>query len=264
MTPGDDHLRAIFHTVLLATSPLDRYHPGPIRRSSHGAVTLTTDGDAGPDFNHAVVLGPASPDQVFAVADPFFGDPAGYSVVVEAGAAPAVEEALRGRGWRLDEEEPALVLSPLPPTVPPAPWEIIIRQVADEAGFADFLQVSGTPSRFLPSVTAALDPAVALWVGYVGGLPVATSRLTCLGTVADLNGVAVVPEQRRRGYGTALTWAAVEAARAMGCAAAVLTATELGYPIYVGMGFRPVGIYRTYLPPQEGSNGWGSRVGNGE
>jgi ribosomal protein S18 acetylase RimI-like enzyme len=247
--PGGDPQHALVHAAFLAPSPLEKYRPAPSRRSTHGAISLISDGDVGPDFNRVLVLGPTAPDRVFAVADPFFGGPLAYSLIVEAGATQAVEDELRARGWRLDEEEPALVLSPLPSVLPPAPPGLVIRPVVDAAGFDDFLGVSKTPSVFLPSVAAALDPAVALCVGYVDGLPVASSRLACLGPIAEITGVVVVPWARRHGYGTALTWAVIAAAQAQGCGSAVLTATALGYPVYRRMGFRPMGVYRTYLPP---------------
>jgi predicted N-acetyltransferase YhbS len=67
--------------------------------------------------------------------------------------------------------------------------------------------------------------------------------------VADINGVRVLPEFRRRGFGTALTWATVAEAARLGCHAAVLTSTEMGYAVYVRMGFHPVCTLRTYVPP---------------
>jgi GNAT superfamily N-acetyltransferase len=68
--------------------------------------------------------------------------------------------------------------------------------------------------------------------------------------VADLMGVVTRPARRRRGYGTAMTWAAVSAAQGMGCRAFVLTATDMGYPVYVKMGFAPVCTLRTYEPSE--------------
>jgi GNAT superfamily N-acetyltransferase len=211
-------------------------------------MTLIADGDVGPDFNRVLVLGPASPDQVFAVADTFFGDPSGYSIVVETGTAQAMEDVLRAHAWRLDEEESALVLPALPAELPLAPPDLVIRRVVDAAGLANFREVSKTPAAVVPSLAAALDPAVALFVGYVARRPVASSRLVCLGAIAELTGVVTVPEARRRGYGTALTWAAIAAGRMRSCRVATLTATEMGYPVYVRMGFRPAGVYHTYLP----------------
>ena len=239
--------RTIARTPFIIPSPLERYRAGPIRRASHEALTLIAAGAPGPDFNQAVVLGPARPEEVFLLAEAFFRGSGAYSLVFEAEAAGSVEREAERRGWRLDEEEPALVLAPLPDVFPPPPPELAIHLVGDAEGLADFRAVSETPSPFLPPRAATRDPAVALFVGYVEERPVATARLSCLGSVLDVMGVVTVPMMRRRGYGTALTWAAVAAGRARGCTAATLMATALGYPVYVSMGFRPAGIYRTYV-----------------
>ena len=244
MSPDAQDRRAMVHACLVAPSPLECYRPGPIRRARHGTITLIAAGDQGPAFNQALVLGPASPAELFALADAFFGDPAGYSIVVETGMVPAMDALLGARGWRLDEEEPALVLAPLPAGRPAAPPELVIRPVADAAGLADFHGVSETPSVYVPSLGAALDPAVALFVGYVAGRPVASSWLVCLGTIAELSGIVTVPTARRRGYGTALTWVALATGRERNCVAA----TAVGYPLYQRLGFRLAGVYRTYLP----------------
>ncbi len=246
-------LRTIARAPFVTPSPLERYRSGPIRRATHGAMTLISAGASGPDFNQAVILGPAPPEDVFTLAEAFFRDSGGYSIVIEVETSGTVEREAQRRGWRLDEEEPALVLAPLPPVPPPPPPELAIRQVGDAAGLADFRGVSETPSRFLPTLAAALDPVVALLVGYVAERPVATARLSCLGAILDVMGVATVPAMRRRGYGTALTWAAVAAGQARGCIAATLMATAFGYPVYLGMGFQPAGVYRTYRLVELGS-----------
>jgi GNAT superfamily N-acetyltransferase len=249
MADALDDPRAIVHAALVAPSPLERYRSGPARRAIQGAVALICDGELGTDFNCVVVLGAARPDQVFAAAEAFFSDARAYSVLLEVDAAPAMEEAVLAAGWHLDEEEPALALARLPARFPAAPPELEIRRVVDSVGLADFRGVSETPSVFLPSLAASLDPDVGLFVGYLDGMPVATARMACLGAIAEVHGVVTRPDARRRGYGMALTWAAIAAAAARGCVSAMLTASAMGYPLYVRMGFVPVGIYRTYLPP---------------
>jgi GNAT superfamily N-acetyltransferase len=246
-----DHLRAIVHTALMTPSPLARYRPEPPRRALHGDVMLVAIGTPDDGFREALVVGPSAPARVFALAEEFFGVGARYLVTVEVEAAQPMETALRAAGWRLDEEEPALVLTPLPEAIPSPPPGLEIRAVTDVAGLSDFRALTGTGERFIPSLASALDPGVCLLVGYRHGRPVATSRFNVQGgSVADINGVVTVPDQRRRGYGTALTWAAIAEARARGCTAAELTATDMGYPVYVKMGFVPVCTYRTYLPPE--------------
>ena len=103
--------------------------------------------------------------------------------------------------------------------------------------------------RHIPTVEAARDPRVAALVGYVDGVAVASSRLSAHGEVADIMGVVTRPEYRRRGYGTAMMWAGVVAARDAGCSTFLLTASEMGYPDYVKMGFVPICTMRTYAAP---------------
>lgn len=239
-------LRSIVRTPLLVPSPLERYRPEPGRHAVHDGLVLTASGRPGPDFNSAFAFGPVPPERFFALADAFF-DATGYAILVESGSAQPVEDAIRAEGWRLDEEEPALALAPVPTSPPPI--GLTIRLVTTEAEFADFMAVSQTAYRWIPSLDAARDPAVALLVGYDGNAPVATSRIARHSEVGDINGVVTLPTHRRRGFGTAMTWAAVAEGARRGCTALTLTATAMGYPVYVRMGFVPVCIYRTYVPP---------------
>ena len=240
-------LRSIVRVPLLVPSPLQRYRSDPGRHAIHDDLVLTAGDGPGPDFNIAFVLGPMAPERVFALADGFF-DATGYAIVVESDTAQPIEDAIRAQGWRMDEEEPALVLTPIPPP-PPSPPGLTIRPVMTDAELADFMAVSGTGRRWIPSLDAARDPAVALLVGYDGDEPVATSRMARHGDVGDINGVVTLPERRQRGFGTAMTWAAITEGARRGCVAMTLTATAMGYPVYLRMGFVPVCIYRTYVPP---------------
>ena len=250
MSDRTDELRAIIHTALMTPSPLGRYWLEPPRQVVQDDVILVAIGPPDGGFREALVVGSSAPERVFALAEEFFGHGARYRVAVEVEAAQPMERALHAGGWRLDEEEPALVLTPLPATIPAPPPDLRIRSVTEEAELADFRAVSGTGTTWVPSLAAATDPGVGLFVGYAEGKPVATSRFTVQDGVADIAGVVTAPEARRRGYGTALTWACVAEGRARGCTAAELTATEMGYPVYVKMGFVPVCTYRTYLPPE--------------
>ena len=259
----EPHLRTYMHRVLLGPSALGPFQPHPPRRAVDGGVILLAGEPPGPEFRHVLVIGPEPAERVFALAAEFFGSPAapgepqGFTVELEVESAPAVDAALRARGWQLVEEEPALVLAPVPEVVPSPPPGLDVRRVADEEGLAHARALSHHGARQIPSLAAATAPGVALFVGYVHGRPVATSRVVCYGDarttpgkVADVTGVVTAPEHRRRGYGTALTWATVAEAAALGCAAVVLTATAMGYPVYSKMGFVPVSTYRTYAPPE--------------
>ena len=83
------------------------------------------------------------------MTDSFFGAPSRYSIVVETKTAPGVEEGLQARGAPLDEEELALVLSPLPPALSPALAKLVIRPVVDAAGFAAWWIIGLTVSALV-------------------------------------------------------------------------------------------------------------------
>jgi predicted GNAT family acetyltransferase len=93
-------------------------------------------------------------------------------------------------------------------------------------------------------------PQVRLYSGLVDGAVVATSILVATGAVAGIYWVATIEEQRGRGYGEALTWAAAAGGRELGCAIASLQASKAGRPVYARMGFEHVLDYE-YLHPAE-------------
>src|SRR5205085_2189550 len=92
----------------------------------------------------------------------------------------------------------------------------------------------------LPSLACALDPEIALLVGYLDGNPVSTAELFVVGTIAGITGVATVPAYRRRGLAAALTWAVQRRRPGAGPAARVAEPGGDGRPLDAA-GIRPVG-----------------------
>jgi GNAT superfamily N-acetyltransferase len=82
-------------------------------------------------------------------------------------------------------------------------------------------------------------------LGLVEGRPVARSMGVTRGPLIGVHNVYVPPTQRSKGYGAALTAAAIEAGRASGATSACLEATVLGLPVYERMGFRRYDDYLT-------------------
>jgi GNAT superfamily N-acetyltransferase len=89
-------------------------------------------------------------------------------------------------------------------------------------------------------VKKGLDSRFAAYVGIVGGEPVASSLIFFGAEAAGVYFVSTVPELRRQGLGSAITAAALAEARRRGYGAAVLHATEMGYPVYRRLGFEEV------------------------
>ena len=88
-----------------------------------------------------------------------------------------------------------------------------------------------------------------LFIGRLDGRAVGTAVAIRSGDVSRIYAVGTLPVARRRGVGSALTWAAVDAGRAWGCHAVVLQASEMGLPVYIGMGFRTVVEYTVFGRP---------------
>src|SRR5919201_2378753 len=127
--------RRATHVALLGWSTLARHRPHAEWEERHGSVVLHASGRPGPALNYVLVLGDESPERVLDEAQRFFSAGARYSVIVEVDGAPRLDAALRETRWTLDEEEPALVMAPLPAVdeVPSAPAGLTIRRVDDEA-----------------------------------------------------------------------------------------------------------------------------------
>jgi GNAT superfamily N-acetyltransferase len=149
---------------------------------------------------------------------------------------------LSSRGWELDGSYPAM-WRPADPGGPPLPPGLRIERVTDEAGIRVWAEtaIGSFPLEGLPSAVATPAwlsmPAVELFVGYSGHLPVAVSAVVLTSQVNAVPLVAVHPSHRGRGIGEAITWAAT-------CARpdwpAALVASAAGRPVYERMGYLPL------------------------
>jgi GNAT superfamily N-acetyltransferase len=84
------------------------------------------------------------------------------------------------------------------------------------------------------------DGPCQLFVGRVGADAVTTSLGFIGGGAVGIYGVGTVPDARGRGYGSAVTLAAMDWGRENGADLAILHATELGEPVYRRLGFEAV------------------------
>ncbi len=131
------------------------------------------------------------------------------------------------------------------------PDELEIEVVSDAAGLEEFERASKegfeTPEVFRGGrwhVPASLGvPGMSYFVSRVQWRAVSVSIAVVGDGVVGVYGVATHPKHRRKGYGAALTWAAVQTAPDL---PAVLNPSKMGASMYRSMGFREVGRKRDW------------------
>ena len=256
-------LRAIAHAALCLTEPpyLKYYRRG--RFKVWNDVAFTASELPGPGFNFAAVLREGSPklDDLLPVARDFFaGCQQGWGVLVEGDIEHPMEAELRARGWAVAEDEPAFVLEEIGRVeVKNSRGEsrLVLRVANCDADNAAYRRITSeafqAPPEFadsiIPSTEFALDPDIALFVGSIDGEDVSAVGYSRTGSTAVIWGTATLEAQRGRGYGTAVSRAALALAANRGCTNAALRSGPKSIPVYERIGFRYVCQHRTYSHP---------------
>lgn len=216
--------------------------PGEAFESAH--VCITCCGGAARQFNTAFLKAPVRHARAgIERAEAYFRvRELPFRLSVRSDVLEGCRAAIEGAGYRETNRIPAMVLEPLADG-PAPPRGLRIREVdAPEdlaafgaAAFAGFGLPEKLAPHYLTEQLFALPP-VRCFAGEAEGRVVATSLLFATPPVAGIYWVATREEYRRRGYGEALTWAAVRAARGT-CSFASLQSSQLGRPVYERMGF---------------------------
>lgn len=222
--------------------------------------TLVATGIPAAFFNGAFVVGPvADPERMVADAIAFMDDhDVPWLLWVRRGVADDVLQAGRRAGLVDAGGPPCMILPSIPVAsdTPPAPEDLVVAVVDDPESLAVFRDLTvrgfGMPAEIVDRfmTDGVLDaPGIVSVVGSVDGTPVSCAVVSVTGSTAGVYNVGTPPEHRRRGYGAALTWAAIREGAGRGCDHSVLQASELGAPVYRAMGFVEVGDYVQLTPP---------------
>lgn len=264
-----DPRQIAYRALALAPSPRARYqrNGGFLERDG---VTYVRWDSPDPTNRFVAVFGSAPAwEEIVPVAADFFGSASsGWAVLLDGSARHPLEAILRQHGWTVAQDEPGMVLAPIPAR-PALPSGLEIRRVRTQSDLQDYYAASAASfvpedpanpkpeevdltQAFLPSLGAVLDADIAVFAGYSGSNVVATAGMERVEGTAAIFGISVVPAYRRRGFGAAMTWAAITEGAARGCQVAALSASPMGFPVYQRMGFREVCLFRTYVPPAPG------------
>lgn len=157
-------------------------------------------------------------------------------------------------GFRVWRTEPWFYRAPgaLPDAVPSdleivrvqTPEEVVEFEAVSVRGFGSEDDVLEPGTYHPPSILG--DQAMHMFTGRVGGRPVAAAMGYVLDDVVGVFGVATVASARRRGYGSALTRAAMLTETGL---PAILAPSEEGLGMYRRLGFEPVGALTIWTSP---------------
>ena len=166
------------------------------------------------------------------------------------------ERAAEAIGLQHRDLVPGMALHPLPDALPEHA-RLEIRRVVDMDSLVQYAEVLAAGFGMPPKLGRAFAapgllalPGVSFYTGFVDREPVATSALFMSNRVAGVYNVATLDAYRRRGFGQAMTWHAVEDGMEADCLIASLQASDMGRPVYERMGFRTVCKYKTYVRPE--------------
>jgi GNAT superfamily N-acetyltransferase len=259
---GDDLVGIADANMAAAFELLARRPPAGQARTPRrfgGAVAFAT-GRHGAYFNPVLVVEPVSQADLGAAIEWLRATGSPMSLRVredleeDAVRAAAAEAGLQREAWA----EIGMVLRPIGRT-PPPPTGLSI-EAATPATMARFYEANAAGFEVPPDATAQLldltppdlaeDPDICLLGGFLDGEPVACSLAIRSAEVVGVYAVGTASHARRRGIGTAMTWAAVGAGVRWGCRAATLQASEMGESVYRAMGFTRVTAYALYRTPR--------------
>jgi GNAT superfamily N-acetyltransferase len=170
---------------------------------------------------------------------------------------PGIERALERRGFSAADSAPVMSidLDDLPELEETPGAELSFVHDRDTMRLAQLVAATsfGRPAAIaqqMADVIAPLgevpDSPVRVVVARIDGVIVGAATTAVAGELSGLFNVATLPEARGRGLGRVTTLAVLHDARERGARVATLHASQLGYGIYLRMGFRHDGDFRRF------------------
>jgi GNAT superfamily N-acetyltransferase len=207
-----------------------------------------------PFANGCLVLEPTNAEDIDAAITWVVSADVPYQIRVDEPLVPGLQATLDvHRLERYPAPMPAMVL-PIG-EIPRAAPEIRVDEVDESSypAFVDVLVSTGIPAHFAEQIfprRLIVNENAAYFLATLEGAVAGSSVAVRTGESGGVYSVATLEPARRRGVGTAVTWAAVAAMRDWGCTWAVLQSSEMGYSVYRAMGFEEVTRYIRFAPAE--------------
>ncbi len=204
-----------------------------------------------PAFSQAFVVEEAADGPDIKLAERWYTSrDADFRLMLRDDADAPLIEAATATGYQLDYSEPALLLE-RERGAPPLPEQLTIAEVANEADLERYGAL-GWRSDGLEHIGVAIarrarDLGFTMLLGCAGAEAVGSSMAVVTDELVGVYNVSVEPPFRRRGFGAAMVWAAVEAGLHRGASAAWLGSRPMSHALYERMGFRRVFEYRSLM-----------------
>jgi GNAT superfamily N-acetyltransferase len=249
-TPMTDLARTAHGNMVEAFASLPPHQARGFVRRADGVVVAVT-GSPVALFNAVLpVAEPVDPQAVAQACRGLAGAGLAWSTQVREEVDDALVPVLLDLGATEDAEMSwlAMALTVLPAELD-VPAEVEIRPVMDAIGLEDHRRATGGDPRLGTTWLGSGvldDPRWTLFVGYAGGDPVARSMGFVHDGVVGVYDVGTQAPWRRRGFGSALTKAALVVGRRSGCSLATLQSTAPARHLYETLGFRPLFRYRAF------------------
>jgi hypothetical protein len=164
---------------------------------------------------------------------------------------------LRPHGRRVWRTEPWFYRPPGPlPGATPPELEVIAVSTAEEVHEFEAVSVRGfggeddavTPGTYHPPEVLS-DDAMKMFIGRVDGRAVGAAMGYVTDAAVGVFGVTTIASARRRGYGTALTQAAMLSDTGL---PSILAPSKVGEAVYLRLGFEPVGELSIWVREDQG------------
>jgi ribosomal protein S18 acetylase RimI-like enzyme len=255
MSARSDASRAAADRNLADAFDVVRLHLADPRggRRRFGAVDAIATGHELAFYNPILVLDRSSADEDIQAAV-LWVESVGLatSVHLQSGTNPSIRTRLEAAGFVADDEEATVMaLTPIP-RPPASPPDVRLRAGGSELA-EDWYRALEAGERFRRTFRDALldDPNVRIAVADVAGEPVAGAAAVGFGETLGIYAVGTLEHARRRGYGRAVTWAAIDAgAGAWGSTRAILQSTQMGVAMYRSMGFDEIATITIFKRPE--------------